>query len=149
VFINETERVETSKRLDCLYKRRQFELNIITQQAGMIFNITRYTECGSSTIKLVTHLKTIYEFHDSFIFECQTTATMIDDALLFYWAPRQHLLIKMYCLLSSLSLPSQAIYRYSAGRLCIRNIFFFCFRRSKTSINHHNRCQISPNTRSL
>jgi hypothetical protein len=109
----------TSKRLDCLYKRRQFEVNILTQQAGVIFNITRCTECGSNTIKLVTHLKTIYEFHDPFIFECQTTATMIDDALLFYSAPRQHLLIKMYCSLSGLSLRSQAIDRYSAERLCI------------------------------
>ena len=43
---------------------------------------------------------------------------MIDDAILFYWAPSQHLLIKMHGAVSGLFVPSEFIDRYS-GRIIV------------------------------
>jgi len=44
---------------------------------------------------------------------------MIDDAVLFYWADRQHLLIKIHGALSSLFVPSEFIDCCSGRIICV------------------------------
>jgi hypothetical protein len=124
---------EHFKAVNCLYKRRLFEINLLTKWAEAISNVTRDMECGSSAVRRDTYLKTVYEFHDSFIFGCLATATMIDDTSVFYWASSQHLLIKMYCSVSIFS-SYWSLFRQDDW---VFVIYLSTSEDQKTPINHH------------